>query len=199
MPSYIPYKKEESQIRGRFAPRLPKSKKEEAEFGPGKKDILVCEKCGAFYWYKSWHHNLSNYPKLKENKRIKFVLCPACKMILEKKYEGEIILKGVPENFKEEIKKLAKNYGERAFKEDPMDRVISIKEKKVSRASAKSKRGKISRKEIEGRKDIQILTTENQLAVRLAKKIKRVFSGKTSLSLSYSHKEDTVRAIITFD
>ena len=198
MRSYIPHKKERRQIKGKFSQRLPKSKREEAEFGPGKKDILVCKKCGAFYWYKSWHHRLSDYPELKQSKRVKFVLCPACQMILEKKYEGEIILKAVPERFKKNIRILAKNYGERALRKDPMDRIISIKEKKVRRATVARKREAVSRKEIEGTRDIIILTTENQLAVRLAKKINRVFGGKLSSSISHSHQEDVVRITITF-
>ena len=198
MTNHFPYRKEESQIKGKFAPRRPASKKEEAEFGKGEKDILVCKKCGAFYWYKSWHHSLLDYPELEEEKRIKFVLCPACKMILEKKYEGEIILKGVPEDFKEEIKRLIKNYGERAFRKDPMDRIISLRERKISRASAEERRRAGSRKEVEGGREIRVLTTENQLAIRLAKKINRVFGGKLKTSISYSHQEDTVRIIINF-
>ncbi|GAI30348.1 unnamed protein product [marine sediment metagenome] len=33
--------KPERQIKGKFAPRRPKPRKEEAEFGPGKTDILA--------------------------------------------------------------------------------------------------------------------------------------------------------------
>ena len=35
MKKYYPFKKEQSQIKGKFQPRRPKSKKEEAEFGKG--------------------------------------------------------------------------------------------------------------------------------------------------------------------
>lgn len=168
----------ERQIKGKFRPRQSKSRKEEAEFGPGKKDILVCRKCGAFYWHKSWRARLADYPELEKSGQIKFVLCPACQMILDKKYEGEIVLEAVPEKFKKDIKTLVKNYGKRAFEKDPMDRVISIKETKE--------------------KYIRILTTENQLAVRLAKKINETYGGKLRLSISYSHREDVARARIRF-
>ncbi len=190
--------KSERQIKGKFHPRRPKPRKEEAEFGPGKIDVLVCKKCGAFYWYKSWHHHLSDYPELKQSKRIKFTLCPACQMIKDKKYEGEIILEAVPKDFKEDIKTLAKNYGERATEADLMDRVISIKEKRVKRVSVKRKRGATSRKEFKDLKDIRILTTENQLAIRLAKKISEIYGGKFSLNISHSHKEDIARIRIKF-
>jgi hypothetical protein len=198
MKKYFPFKKEERQIKGKFQPRRPKSKKEEAEFGPGKEDILVCKKCQAFYWYKSWHHKLSDYPELRQSKQIKFILCPACQQILDKKYEGEIILEAVPEKFVKDIKTLAVNFGKRASQTDPMDRIISIREKRVKRVTAKRKRGAISRKEFKGLKDIRILTTENQLAKRLAKKINETFGGKLSLSISHSHREDVVRIRIKF-
>ncbi|TET84808.1 MAG: hypothetical protein E3J36_00430 [Candidatus Nealsonbacteria bacterium] len=167
--------KSERQIKGKFRPRRPKSRKEEAEFGPGKIDILVCKKCGAFYWYKSWKARLSDYPELKQSKRIKFVSCPACQMIKDKKYEGEIILEAVPKDFKEDIENLAKNYGKRAIVADPMDRIIKITQEKEK---------------------IRILTTENQLAVRIAKKIKQSFGGE--IKISYSHQEDVVRIRIKF-
>lgn len=195
--------KSERQIKGKFAPRRPRPKKEEAEFGPGKTDVLVCKKCGAFYWYKSWHHRLNRVvdgwrPKLKETKNIKFTTCPACQMILDKKYEGEIILEAVPENFKKDIKTLAENYGKRAIVADPMDRIISIIERRVKRVTAARKRGAASRKEFKGLKDIRILTTENQLAKRLAKKINEIYGGKLTVLISHSHKEDVVRVRIIF-
>ena len=195
--------KPERQIKGKFQPRRPKSRKEEAEFGPGKTDILVCKKCGAFYWYKSWHHRLNRVvgrwrPKLEETKNIKPVTCPACQMIKDKKYEGEIILEAVPENFKKDIKTLAENYGKRAFEEDPMDRIISIEEKKIKRVTTARKRGATSREEFKGLGDIRILTTENQLAKRLAKKINEIYGGKLTVSISHSHKEDVARVRIIF-
>ncbi len=161
-----------------FPSHFPKSKKEEQEFGKGKKDLFICPECGAVYWYKSWHHSIEKYPELKETKNIDFTICPACQQILEGKFEGEIILENVPEGLKKEIKNLARNFGKRAFEKDPMDRIISIKE---------IEKGKI-----------QILTTENQLAQRLAKKIKQTFGQKAKLIISHSKEESTLRAKIIF-
>ena len=183
MKKYKPSKKQQSQIKGKFKPRYPKSKKEEQEFGSGKPDIMICKKCEAFYWYKSWHRSLEDYPKLKisaksgsrmAGKNIKFTTCPACQMIKDKKYEGEIILEQVPEIHKKSIRTLIENFGKRAEEKDPMDRIISIKLTKVSRPSDKRKRGADSRKEFKGLEDMRILTTENQLAVRMAKKINEI-------------------------
>ena len=151
-----------------YPSHFPKSRKEESEFGEGKKDILTCKKCNAVYWYKSWHHRLDDYPYLSEKKNLKFVLCPACQMIKEKKYEGELIVENVSPKVRKEIINTVKNMGEEAFRRDPQDRIISIKE-----VNGNSKR-------------IRILTTENQLAVRIG-----TFKGK--LNIRYSKKESTAR------
>ena len=198
MKQYKPSKKQQSQVKGKIKPRYPKSKKEEQEFGSGKTDIMICKRCGAFYWYKSWHHQLSDYPKLKQDKDIKFVLCPACQMIKDKKYEGEIILENVPKEYKKGIKSLIENFGKRAEQKDPMHRIISIKEIRVSRVSAQRKRGASSRKEFETLKILQVLTTENQLAQRLAKKINETYGKKLNPLITHSHQEDIVRIRITF-
>lgn len=194
---YKPYRKEESQIKGKFHPRRPKSRKEEQEFGPGKEDYVVCPRCYCLYFDKSWHHGFKEIKELKQEKRIKFKLCPACKMIKDNKYEGEVVIENPPKKAKKKIKNLAKNFGQRAFEEDPMDRIISIKERKVKRATNKRKRGKSSRKEVSGL-DIRILTTENQLATRLAEKINEIFGRKLSLEIKHSHREDTARIRIRF-
>ncbi len=181
-----------------FPSHFPKSKKEEQEFGKGKKDIMVCKRCKAVYFYKSWHHRLKDYPKIERTKRLKFTICPACRQIIDNKFEGEIILENVPEKLRGEIKKLAENFGKRAFEKDPMDRVISVKEKKVKSPTNARKRGASSRKDFKGKTDILILTTENQLAQRLAKKLSETFKGKLETSFSHSKKESTLRARITF-
>jgi hypothetical protein len=197
MKPYIQPQKGESQSKGKFQVRLPKAKKEEAEFGPGKTAVLICKTCQAVYFYKNWHRRLGEFPREK-SKDVKFTLCPACQMVRDRKFEGEIILENVPGKFKESIKRLAVNFGKRATAADPMDRVISIKEEKIKRAPASEKRGALSRKEIEGKTRMRILTTENQLAKRLAKKINDVYGRKLEIKITHSLKEDTSRVKIRF-
>jgi len=159
----------------KFAPRIPKPRKEEAEFGPGKIDIIMCKNCDSVYYKKSWHHRLEDHKQFSEDKRIKFILCPACQMIKDKKYEGVVTLENLPQEKREEILNLVKNVGKRGFKNDPMDRIIEIK-----------KPGE----------QIEIFTTENKLAVIIGKQIKRAFKGK--LEIKWSHQESTVRVKVTF-
>lgn len=152
-------------------PRGPQSKKEESEFGPGKKGIIICSQCQAVYYEKSWHHNLGTYPGIPEKNLIKSALCPACQMLKDKKFEGQLILEQVPSEKKEEILRAIKNSGNQAYQLDPMDRIIEIKEKN---------------------NQIEILTTENQMAIKMAKKLKNAFGGQ--LQIKWSHQEDIVRA-----
>lgn len=192
-------KREKRKIKGKVHPKLPKARREEEEFGPGKIDYSICPQCHCVYFNKSWHHSLEqDIKRFREEKQVKFQLCPACQLIKDGGFEGEIIIESVPERFKEEIKTLTKNFGKRAFEQDPMDRIISIKEKTVKRPTTRRKKGAASRKEFEGLKDIEILTTENQLAVRLAKKIDEIFGGKPKTSIGHSEKEDIVRIRISF-
>lgn len=147
----------------------PKSKKEEQEF-PSRKNIALCSVCNAAYYYKSWHHALEDYKALSEDKKIKFVVCPACQMIKEKKYEGQVIIRNVSQ--KKELLNLIKNTGERAFKRDVLDRIVKIKEGK----------------------EIEVLTTENQLAVSIGKQVKRAFKGK--MDIKWSKDESVARVVV---
>lgn len=158
-----------------FPSHFPKSKKEEAEFGKGKKDIIICPKCESVYFYKSWHHHLKDYPHLSENKELRFVLCPACRMIASKKYEGEVIIENPPSHLKEVLINTIKNVGKIAFERDPQDRIISISPQGSS---------------------IRVITTENQLAARIAKKIKKAFKSK--IKIQYSKSESIARARVIF-
>lgn len=153
-----------------------KRRKKEQERERAKKDILVCKKCEAFYWNKSWHHNLEDYPHLDEEKNIEITICPACKMIEEGKYEGEVIIENVDETKKEEIINLIKNFGQASFRRDPLDRIISIEE--IARGM------------------IRVLATENQMARRLAKKLGHTYKGR--LKFIYSKQGKIVRARVIF-
>ncbi|MBI4653351.1 hypothetical protein HY750_03810 [Candidatus Kuenenbacteria bacterium] len=138
------------------------------QFIKGQKETSLCPKCKAIYYDKCWHKNSKFF---KENiKWAKKVLCPACKWTKTNLAEGVIIL-NLENNLREkEILNLVKNVGARAILRDPEDRVMKINKEKNK---------------------ITILTTENQLAVSIAKQIKRAFKGE--LKIKWSHNEDAVR------
>lgn len=148
---------------------FPKSKKEEEKFH-SKKEVGVCKECGAFYYKKSWHKNL---PKELENKEKYYTLCPACRMIKENVFEGEIRIYNVKKEKEEELLNAIKNAEELSQKRDPEDRIVKIQKKE---------------------NEIIVWTTENQLAIKIAKKIKNSFKGE--MKIHYSDKESTARVEI---
>lgn len=124
------------------------------EFGQGKTDIALCPICNAAYYYKSWHHDLNNYPYIREDKKINFKKCPACQMWLQKQWEGEIRIRDLPAARIEEIKHAALGTADQAYRKDPMDRIFDIK-----RSGG----------------NLVIYTSENQLAMRIMRKLERSF------------------------
>lgn len=176
MTKYQNISKSEAVRHGSVAPRRLRSKKEEQEFGLSPREFVICPDCKSIFFDKAWHHNLDEDAKhIKENKNIKFSLCPACKMKAGKIFEGELTIKliGVSPEKKQEILNIIKNSGSQAQDEDPMDRVLWLEETPG---------------------EIRVYTSENQLAVKIGKKLKSAFGGG-NLNIKHSHEEDVIRVI----
>ncbi|MEK9154529.1 MAG: hypothetical protein AAB596_00410 [Patescibacteria group bacterium] len=153
-------------------------RREEHELPKGKAGLVLCRDCGASYYKKYWHHNLRNYKNPKEDALVRFSVCPACKMIENRQFEGKIVVENIPAKILSDLTNLAENFCRKAYLSDPLDRLIKIK---------KIKEGVL-----------EITTTENQLAVRLAKKIKETFK-KDKNEISYSPRpSDVVYVKISF-
>ncbi|MEK7481900.1 MAG: hypothetical protein AAB607_00910, partial [Patescibacteria group bacterium] len=140
-------------------------RREEREIPKGKAGVVFCKDCGAVYYKKSWHHNLRDYKNFSKDLPVSFVLCPACEMIKNNQFEGRIIIENIPAKNSEDLRHLIEGFCHRAYLRDPLDRLIKIKKPKVG--------------------VLEIITTENQLAAKLAKKIKEVFK-KITEKISYS-------------
>ncbi|MBI5306127.1 hypothetical protein HZB04_00850 [Candidatus Wolfebacteria bacterium] len=154
--------------RKQYDNKIVLSRTEEHKIPKGKMGLVFCKICNAVYYKKSWHKNLRNYKNFREDSPINFSVCPACKMMENKQFEGEIIIYNTPEKISDNLIHLIESFGHRAYDRDPMHRVIGIKKTRES---------------------IIVTTTENQLAVKLAKKIKEVFksaSWRTEIKISYS-------------
>ena len=145
--------------------KAPKFKTEEEEFGLAKSGMAICKGCGGYHYKKSWHHDAASFVAKREGKDVvmKFVLCPACQMIRNGMYEGIVTVENVSPNIEEELFNLVKSYCRKAFLRDHQDRLIAVKK--------------------EGKKII-ITLTENQLAVKLAKKIGEVFNAEIKITYS---------------
>ena len=68
--------------------RLPPSRTEFEEFGLARAGRAVCSGCGSFYFEKSWHHPSRDKSKIYG---APFIMCPACRMIKDRVFEGELI------------------------------------------------------------------------------------------------------------
>lgn len=150
---------------------------EEHEIPKGFKGLVLCKNCNAAYFKKYWHHNLRNYKDERRDQEIKFVFCPACQMIKNKQFEGEITICNVPPKNQKSLINLIEAFCLRAYKRDSQHRLIDIKKNK---------------------NDIVATTTENQLAKQLARKIQDTFK-KVKKQISYSPKpSDVVYIKLTF-
>ena len=159
---------------GMVGRRHQRSRKEESEFGLGQKEFLKCSDCGVVYFDKSWHHGLleEKQEHLKENRQFKFTLCPACKMAKDKIFEGEVVvkLKSKNEKVKSDVLNTIKNSDEQARERDPMDRILWAEDKGD---------------------EVRFFTSENQLAVRIGKKLESSFLG-SKLEIKHTG-EDMIR------
>ena len=162
---------------GMISKRHQRSRKEESEFGLAGKEFLKCSGCGVVYFDKSWHHGLleEKQEHLKENRRFRFTLCPACKMKKDKVFEGELVIKLKTYNLKlkTDILNTIKNSDEQAQERDPLDRVLWTEERGDS---------------------VHIFTSENQLAVRIGKKLESSFP-KSKVEIRRSG-EDVTRVYV---
>jgi hypothetical protein len=162
--------------------KLPRQRNDEEEFGGGKKGLILCKVCTNAYFKKSWRHDLQGIKDFRKDLPIHFTVCPACKMIADGQYEGRIVIKNIPEKFFDELDGLIRNFCHRSFERDPLDRLIGIR---------KLGNGKLGN-------TWEATTTENQLANKLAKKIKEVFD-KVKITTRFSKApSDLVEIAIDF-
>ncbi len=162
-----------SKVSGKISRPGPHSKKDEQEFGLAKKEFVECIDCGSCYFEKSWHHTLDEekMSHIKKDKLIKMELCHACKMLKEKRYEGEVVIKFSGTMNKQEIMNEIKNSDIQARQKDPLERVLWTEDKPDG---------------------LHVFTSENQLAVRIGKKIHSSL-GKGNLTIKHSDDEDVTR------
>jgi NMD protein affecting ribosome stability and mRNA decay len=134
--------------------------------------LIICPTCHNVFYKKSWHQpeQISSGKGSWLGQKGSFKSCPACIMTKGGTFEGEIRISNVPAKFQKELEDLVHNFNSRAQMSDPQDRVISVK-----------KQGS----------GFRINMTENQSAVRLAKKIRDSFKG-SKLSISYSKEPNEV-------
>lgn len=99
-------------------------------------------------------------------------------MLKNKQYDGEVIIKNVPAKFRQELLNLIKNMGERAMRQDILERVLELKTKNS---------------------ELKVTTSENQLAQKIGRKVKEVFRGRAKTKILRSKEGDTMKLVVDFD
>lgn len=148
------------------------------KFKKAGKGILMCRVCANVFFKKRWLKDLSALPRGTQVKHsVTFDDCPACAMAQEKLFEGEIVIFNAPIRIRKDLLNLILAFGDRAKARDPQDRIIAIQTR--------------------GNR-LYVTTTENQLAVRLAKKISKTFPTRPPEIRYAKEPQEVARIAIAF-
>jgi hypothetical protein len=129
----------------------------------------VCGGCRAVYMNRRWYAEGAVYKAAVNNGEMAQVICPACLKIRDNFPGGIVTLKGdyvLPH--KADLMNLVRNEEDRARGLNPLERVIAIKEN--------------------GFGSIVISTTNEKLAQRLGRAIKKAFHGDVAYHWSHDNK-----------
>lgn len=138
-----------------------------------KKPLRECGVCGAVFFDGHWHRLKSRAPLVWAKREGKVLLgtCEACRIEREAHgpvgAAGEVRIGAVPEPLRRDVLRTIANVGRVAVSRDPEERIISIDE--VGRGYL-------------------VTTTENQLAVRIGKKLDSAWKGG-KLLIRYSEED----------
>ncbi len=142
------------------------------------RSVSVCEGCRAVYMNKRWYAGGDISETVSKNPDIVTMVCPACHKIRDNFPGGIVTLKGdyvLPH--KTDLINLIRNEEERARGLNPLERIIAVKEN--------------------GFGSIVISTTNEKLAQRIGRAIKKAFHGEVAYHWSHDNKlarVDWVRA-----
>lgn len=157
---------------------LYKPRTESQEFGQAKKNFRQCRDCGAVYSDKAWHPDSPAKESATFGQQLFMTRCPACQMVANRQYEGVVIIQDIPQQYRHELLHMIRGFGVRAYAQDCQHRIIEIRQEENDKWV--------------------VTTTENQLAVRLAKKIREVFD-KVQVRTAHSRQpDDVVRLWVRF-
>lgn len=134
-----------------------------------------CPICRSVFFRKSWHNDERRYFALSQHLE-QARKCPACHKTEFDLPEGVVTLTGLDglrRDKREELVALVRHIGERARERDPMDRIY---------------------KGLDKGNEIQIFTTENQLAIAIGNEVKRAIGG--DLNVDFSHRDNEIARVV---
>ena len=134
-----------------------------------KGKISVCGSCRAVYRNKRWYVDEELFTASQKDPATTQIACPACLKIRDNFPGGIVTLKGAYVlAHKQDILNLVRNEEERARGFNPLERVMTIKEN--------------------GFGSIIVSTTNEKLAQRLGRAVKKAFHGDVSYRWSHDNK-----------
>lgn len=119
------------------------------------RDPTICEGCGAVYTQKTWRaRQLGRWIPVDA---ADWALCPACERLRAKLAQGRVVFKGDEAlAHEEELRRRVRNVERRARYTQPERRVVSIERRPGG---------------------LEVLTTSQQLAHRIAREIEKLWGG----------------------
>jgi NMD protein affecting ribosome stability and mRNA decay len=120
-------------------------------------EAAICERCDARFSRRTWRRvHAASDSLLPFATR---VVCPACQQTGREEYFGRVLIRDAPAADEGAIRRRIKNIAARAAFTQPERQVVSIE-----------RRGQI----------LEVLTTSQKLAHRIAHELKKAFGGRTS-------------------
>jgi len=136
-------------------------------YNPRKGPIAVgvCPECHAISRKKRWYLNETEYVSLARSGAV-LRRCPACRKIADGFPSGVVTLRGTfLQTHRDEILAIVRNEERRARETNPLERIMEIRD---------------------GSEGVEILTTDEKLAQRIGREIRKAYHG----AASYKWSED---------
>jgi NMD protein affecting ribosome stability and mRNA decay len=124
-------------------------------------DPSICDRCGAVYSGKSWRRGRRVAPEVMN--RARWVECPGCAQAASGEYHGQVLITVPPGVSRDSVSARLKNVERRALLTQPERRIV-----------ASNWNGDT----------LEVLTTSQKLAHRIAREVEKAFGGRAHFSWS---------------
>ena len=137
--------------------------------GRARSEPATCKRCGAVYANRRWTAAQNTANNKKRQRTVHVTVCPACKQAADGEPHGFVYLDGAfLGGHREEIEKLILNEAKRAGENNPLARILGLKER-------------------DGHK-LTVTTTTEHLAQRLGHAVEKAFGGEIQYNFSHENK-----------
>ena len=131
----------------------------------------ACRQCGAIYANRRWTAapEAATNKKQHRHRTVQMTVCPACKQVADGEPRGFVYLDGAfLVGHRKEIERLVLNEAKRASEDNPLARILELKEGNGHR--------------------LTVTTTTEHLAQRLGHAVEKAFGGEVQYNFSHENK-----------